>query len=363
MLLVHFRTTHVSFFFPNGCLTDVFLLFCLLPGWVTTFGACVRQHRQHSLSFLRVPQLKERLRDRGQPVSGRKADLVSRLLESLAGDAPPSRSPGGDHGTNHAPSSRLGGVGDLTSAAAAVTAADVSGASAAAAEADAAAGAARGLGQEAAHAAATAAAGGRSGRLSEGWAAAAAEALIAGDPSSVSLGMPGGGGGGGGGGRDGLAGAQARGAAAAAPGRPGAVEGEEEARNRRMNGYAAMVNIVSGALDDVREARAGGVTSSRALGRELARIPSPENPGESALTCLKSRWPSLMAFLKACPSDFTVTDIGKPKEFGVVKNDREPRDRGAWEGGRGGGGGVEEGRHAVPRAAAAAVNGDARHRG
>lgn len=325
--------------------------------------------RQRSLSFLRVPQLKERLRNRGQPVSGKKVDLIARLLESMACDAPPSPAlgDGHDHGSHNVPSSRLGlggATGDLTSAAPAVAAEDVSGASAAAAGADAAAGAARELRHGAAHAhAATATAGGRSGRLSEGWAAAAAEALIAGDPSSVSLGMPGGGGSDGGGGRDGLAGAQARGAAAAAaPGRPGAVEGEEEARNRRMNGYAAMVNIVSEALDEVGEARAGGVTSSRALGRELARIPSPENPGESALTCLKSRWPSLMAFLKACPSDFTVTDIGKAKEFGVVKNYRDrdrdgDGDRGAWEGGRGGGGGFEESRHAVPRAVSAAVNG------
>lgn len=310
------------------------------------FRACVRACvlRRRSLSLEVVPQLKQRLRERGLPVSGKKSDLIARLLESMAGDslalvpAPPPAAP------RHSDAPSRSGVASPAGTAASAAKVGLVG----------------GIEQ---HDADTVA-GGRNGGLSEGWAAAAAEALIAGDSSSVRLGTPSGSGGGGK-----MNGTQARGAAAAAatPGLPGGVEGEEEARNRRMNGYTAMVSIVSGALDNAGEARNGGVTSSRALGRELSRLPSPENPSQSALTCLKSRWPSLMAFLKGCPSDFTVTDVGKPKEFGVLKNDR-----GAWEAGAGAGGRGDDkpplegwNRTAVPRAAAAAGDGrqDSSHRG
>ena len=258
-----------------------------------------------------VPQLKERLRERGLPVSGKKSQLIARLLESMADDALP-------------PATRRHSEPPSQSSAASHTAAP---AVAAAAAAPSAAKAPAGLEQPDADAAAGGGGSGNGG-LSEGWAAAAAEALIAGDSSSVSLGMPSGSGGGSGDSR--LNGGQPRGtaAAAAAPAWAAGVGDEAEARNRRMNGHTAMVSIVSGALDSAGEARSGGITSSRALGRELSRLPSPENPSQSALVCLKSRWPSLMAFLKACPSEFTVTDIGKPKEFGVLKNDR-----GALEGG------------------------------
>lgn len=273
--------------------------------------------RRCSLSLEVIPQLKTRLRERGLPVSGRKSDLIARLLESMAGDALPPASPPARYSD---PPSRL----DAVSPAAAAKA-----------------------GGPEQHDADTVSGGGdRNGGLSEGWAVTAAEALIAGDTSSVSLGMPSGGGSGG------LNGAQARG---------DGVGEEEEAINRRMKSYAVMVGLVSGALDSVGDARSGGTTSSRVLGRELSRLRSPENPSQSALTCLKSRWPSLMAFLKACPSDFIVTDIGKSKEFGVVKNVG-----GAWEGGGVRGSGddkpLSEGwtRTAVPRAAAAAVVSDGR---
>ncbi|CAM9787899.1 unnamed protein product [Pylaiella littoralis] len=328
----------------------------------SAWDAEAERETEKSLSLELVPQLKQRLRDRGLPVSGKKADLITRLLESMAADAFPPPPP-------HSPPARRLTTARQSSASAAPAPAAAAAAAAAAAEAAA--------GGRLGHDADTAGGGGLVG----GWAAAAAEALIAGDPSSVVRGMPGGGGGGGSGSDSGSSGktmgnrAEARrgggvSAAAAAyggfEGRPGAAEGEEEARNRRIDGYAALVSIVSGALENSPD---DGVVSSRALGRELSRLPSPENPSETALMCLKSRWPSLMAFLKACPSDFTVTDIGKSKEFGVVKNDRGGG--GGWEGGGGGGGGggrFEESRHGVGRSrtvvarAAAVVNGgDGRH--
>ncbi|CAM9315275.1 unnamed protein product, partial [Laminaria digitata] len=103
----------------------------------------------------------------------------------------------------------------------------------------------------------------------------------------------------------------------AAEARAAADEEEEEAKNRRVSGHGALVAMVGGILDS---SEAGdGMVSSRVVGRELARMPSPDPSSKTALMCLKSRWPSLMAFLKACPSEFTVTDIGHEKEFGVVR--------------------------------------------
>lgn len=95
---------------------------------------------------------------------------------------------------------------------------------------------------------------------------------------------------------------------------------EVEHRQRRMNGHAALVRMVGEILDASQTE--DGVVSSRDVGRELARRTSPDNPSQNALVCLKSRWPSLMAFLRACPSEFTVADIGEDREFGVFRTGR-----------------------------------------
>ncbi|CAM9581924.1 unnamed protein product [Ectocarpus sp. 13 AM-2016] len=282
---------------------------------------------EESLSGEVIPQLKTRLRERGLPVSGKKSVLIARLLDCMVGDShpPPAPQRRGDPPTVGA---------SATPESEAVVAPP---------------GVGRGLG----HGDANAADGGGGGRgLPGGWAAAAAEALLAGDSSYLRLNMPSGGGGGSGsGGRlqgqaggGGIGGVVGGGSPAARP--PGLVA-EKVARARRKNGHAALVGLVSRLLSE--EARApgfSGITSSRQLGRLLAAHPSPENPNETALMCLKSRWPSLMTFVKSCP-EFTVTDIGKEKEFGVVMNER-----GGWTN-RGG----EESRHRTGSGqAVAAVN-------
>ncbi|CAM9249952.1 unnamed protein product [Scytosiphon promiscuus] len=286
---------------------------------------------QQSLSRELVPQLKERLRGRGLPTSGKKADLIARLLESMAAEAAAARSPSPERHSGSPP--RLDPPGPAAAAAATVQGPEVPlGPSPVAAMLGATggpepnagvAGRAGGVGSNN---------GGVDG-LSEGWAAAAADALIAGDFSSSRLEMPGGGGGGG---------------SAGPPAPPeGGYEAEEAARQRRLSGHATLVNLVSEALDNVRASQGAGVVSSRDLGRALASLPCPGSPGQSALILLKSKWPSLMSFLRACPSEFTVTDMGKGKEFGVTK-----RERRGWEG-RGAAGvvegmGGEEGSHHAP---------------
>lgn len=278
-----------------------------------------------SLSGEVIPQLKTRLRERGLPVSGKKSVLVARLLDSMAGDSHPLPAPRrrGDPPTV--------GAGATPESEAVLAPPGVG----------------RGLG----HGDANAADGGGRG-LPGGWAAAAAEALLAGDSSYLRLNMPSGGGGGGSGGRlQGQAGGRGNGGVVGGgspAARPPGFIAEKAARARRKNGHAALVGLVSRLLSE--EARApgfSGITSSRQLGRLLAAHPSPENPNETALMCLKSRWPSLMTFVKSCP-EFTVTDVGKEKEFGVVLNER-----GGWAS-RGG----EESRHRPGSGqAVAAVNG------
>ncbi|CBJ30424.1 conserved unknown protein [Ectocarpus siliculosus] len=269
---------------------------------------------EESLSGEVIPQLKTRLRERGLPVSGKKSVLVARLLDSMAGDSRPPPAP------RRRGDPPIVGAGATPEGEAVVTPPDVG----------------RGLG----HGDANAADGGGGGRgLPGGWAAAAADALLAGDSSYLRLNMPSGGGSGGSGGRmQGHAGGRGNGGVVGdgspAP-RPPGLTAEKAAKARRKNGHAALVGLVSRLLSE--EARApgfSGITSSRQLGRLLAAHPSPENPNETALMCLKSRWPSLMTFVKSCP-EFTVTDIGKEKEFGVVMNER-----GGWAS-RGG----EESRH------------------
>ncbi|CAB1116077.1 unnamed protein product [Ectocarpus sp. CCAP 1310/34] len=283
---------------------------------------------EESLSGEVIPQLKTRLRERGLPVSGKKSVLIARLLDSMAGDSHPPSAPRrrGDPPTV--------GAGATPESEAVVVLPGVG----------------RGLG----HGDANAADGGGGGRgLPGGWAAAAAEALLAGDSSYLRLNMPSGGGGGGGsGGRlQGQAGGRGNGGVVGGgspAARPPGFIAEKAARARRKNGHAALVGLVSRLLsEDARAPGFSGITSSRQLGRLLAAHPSPENPNETALTCLKSRWPSLMTFVKSCP-EFTVTDIGKEKEFGVVLNER-----GGWAS-RGG----EESRHRPGSGqAVAAVNG------
>lgn len=63
------------------------------------------------------------------------------------------------------------------------------------------------------------------------------------------------------------------------------------------------------------------VVSSRNVGRALSELPAPDGSEQSALLCLKSRWVSLKAFLKSCPSQFELTE-GEPSgdsiQFGVM---------------------------------------------
>lgn len=274
-----------------------------------------------SLSREVVPQLKTRLRERGLPTSGKKADLIARLLESMDAEdlaaTPPER-----HSGSPPPPSGLPGPADTTTTQETALLSDPSSKAVAAEELEHDAGAANGGG------------GGGVDGLSEGWAAAAADALIAGDFSSSRLEVPGDGGGGGGGGGEG---------GPVGPPR-GGFSAESAARDRRVSGHATLVNLVSQCLDNVKHAQGGGVVSSRDLGRALAALPSPSHPSQSALLLLKSKWPSLMAFLKACPSEFTVTGMGNRKEFGIARNDG-----GGWEArGRVEGAGGEERSHRAP---------------
>ena len=229
-----------------------------------------------SLSLEKVPQLKQRLRDRGLPVSGAKAVLIQRLLLSMEDDDPPPRytSPPSDVG----PSATQN---EIPAATALVEGVDTA-----------------------------------PDGASKEWAEAAAAAAMAGDLSGAQNARGGGGGGGGGGGKQ--------------PAEARTADEEKKAKNRRVNGHGALVGMVGGILDSSEAP--DGMVSSRVVGRELARMPSPDASSQTALMCLKSRWPSLMAFLKACPSEFTVTDIGHEKEFGVIRKLRA--------GGGGGGGGV-----------------------
>lgn len=64
------------------------------------------------------------------------------------------------------------------------------------------------------------------------------------------------------------------------------------------------------------------VVYSRNVGRALSELPAPDGSEQSALSCLKSRWISLKAFLKSCPAEFELTEgepTGDSIEFGVMK--------------------------------------------
>lgn len=261
-----------------------------------------------------MPQLKERLRGIGLPTSGKKADLIARLLESMATAEDPSTAAAAPPSPERHSGSRarLDLPGPAASAATVPIPEVLLDPSSAVAVAP---GGTEGDPKQDADG------------VSEGWAAAAADALIAGDFSSSSLEIPSDGTGG-------SAGVQGVGH-----------EAEQAARIRRLSGHATLVNLVLEALDNVRASQGGGVVSSRDLGRALAALPSPGVPRQSALILLKSKWPSLMAFLKACPSDFVVTDLGKRKEFGVVRNNA-----GGWDARGGGveGMGGEERRNSAP---------------
>ena len=195
----------------------------------------------HSLSMEKMPQLKERLREKGLPVSGNKAALIERLLESAgSGDSTP----------------RYRSSPPLPDSSGVI----------------------------------------RRRGASDGW--------------DVS--------------RAGITGTQLVGLSES-PEKPEERvvvdrDRELEDKHRRLNGHAALVRMVGEILDAAQTE--DGVVSSRDVGRELARMPSPDSPNQNALVCLKSRWPSLMAFLRACPSEFTVADIGADREFGVFRTVR-----------------------------------------
>lgn len=240
--------------------------------------------------LLRVPQLKERLRDHRLPLSGNKAVLVERILESATREVTPPTTTTTTT-TTSTPLTRAGaGVSQYPerySSPSPTTAGSTAGSDN------------RGTGVGS----------------SEGWAAAAASAAIANSPL---LDQPG---------------TRSDEVRRETPGV--GIEEEGDAKHRRMSGHAALVNLV-GEIVDAGEVD-GGMVSSRDIGRELSRTPSPHDPNTSALIALKARWPSLMAFLRACPSEFAVENIGHEKEFLVVR--KGPEERNSYHHGGGGGGG------------------------
>lgn len=212
-----------------------------------TLGTNRANRRPRSLSKEKVPQLKERLRERGLPVSGNKTVLVERLLGAIKSGLKASSRPPGP--TLSGPPAAEGFLADSPAV--------VPGS--------------RGAHEQ--HELAT------SNHEANHWRA-----------------IPG--------------------AGQHGPG------GEEElARERtRWQVQNALVDMIS-ALFTKEDGGTREVVFSRSVGRALSELPAPDGSGQSALTCLKGRWPSLRAFLKSCPTHFELVDgdqSGDGIEFGVI---------------------------------------------
>lgn len=91
----------------------------------------------------------------------------------------------------------------------------------------------------------------------------------------------------------------------------------------RMECHAALIKMVLELLDNHTSTGGGEFMSSRDVGRGLATMQSPVGSA-SALIYLKSRWSSLLAFLRASKSIFAVTEpISGVKVFYVARAEAE----------------------------------------